>query len=110
MNFLLSSFDNNITRKLENYVFILLKSSWYKITTWNIWPLEIDFIAEKGKDIIYIQVTYMLYDDNVINREYWNLEKIKDNWPKYVISMDEINIPKKEWITHIKAWELNKYL
>lgn len=110
MNFMLSSFDNNITRKLENYVFIFLKGKWYKVTTWNIWDLEIDFVCEKWNDIIYIQVAYLLYDENVIAREYWNLEKIKNSWPKYVVSMDEINLPKKDWITHIKAWELQEFL
>ncbi|MDP2103372.1 MAG: ATP-binding protein [Candidatus Gracilibacteria bacterium] len=109
-NFMLSSFDNNITRKLENYVFNFLKYKGYKVYTGNIGDLEIDFVAEKEDKKIYIQVAYVLYDEKVIQREYGNLEKIKDNWPKYVISMDEINIPNKEGITHIKAWEIGKYL
>lgn len=108
-NFILSSFDNSITRKLENYVFNYLQNKWYKIYTWNIWNLEIDFIAEKNDQKIYIQVAYILYNEDVIKREYWNLEKINDNWQKYVISMDEINIPSKNWITHVRAWEMEKY-
>ncbi len=42
----------------------------------------------------------------IIEREYGVLKKIKDNFEKWVISLDEINLPKNEGIRHIQAWNL----
>ena len=67
---------------------------------------SIDFIAEKGQKIIYIQVTYLLHSAEVIERKYGNLEKIKDNWPKWVVSLDDIALPAKNGIEHVQAWRL----
>ena len=49
---------------------------------------EIDFVAYKGNDIIYVQVCYLLGSKETTDREFGNLERIKDNYPKYVISGD----------------------
>ncbi len=63
---------------------------------------EVDFVVEKGSRTIYVQVTYILKDDSTIEREFGNLVKIQDNYPKYVVSMDPISTPKDyEGITHI---------
>jgi hypothetical protein len=53
---------------------------------------EIDFMAEKDGERIYIQVAYMLTDQNTINREFGNLLSIDDQYPKYVVTMDEISV------------------
>ena len=50
---------------------------------------EIDFIAKKNDEKIYIQVTKQLSTEEIINREFGNLEKIRDHYPKYVISLDK---------------------
>ena len=50
---------------------------------------EIDFVCEKSGKKIYVQVSYLLQDEKTINREFGNLLAIKDNYPKYVISMDD---------------------
>ena len=50
---------------------------------------EIDFMAEKNDERLYIQVAYMLVDDQTIQREFVNLMAIDDNYPKYVVTMDE---------------------
>ena len=52
---------------------------------------EIDFVAEKNGQKVYIQVCYMLVYEDTINREFGNLLKISDNYPKYVVTMDEYN-------------------
>lgn len=109
-NYLQSTFDNNITRRLENFVYLTLLQSGYQVTIGNIYQLEIDFIAEKDQQIIYVQVTYLLHSEEVIAREYGNLEKIKDSWPKWVISLDEVNFPVKNGIHHVPAWELARRL
>ena len=50
--------------------------------------MEIDFVAKKKGAIIYFQVTYLLSSEETIEREFGNLQLIKDNYPKYVISLD----------------------
>jgi hypothetical protein len=50
---------------------------------------EIDFIATRADKKIYIQVAYLLADEKTIEREFGALEKIGDNYPKYVLSMDK---------------------
>ena len=52
---------------------------------------EIDFIATRFKEKIYIQVAYILVDDSVVDREFGAFKKIEDNYPKYVITMDKFD-------------------
>ena len=65
-----------------------LKSRNYKVYIGKIGNKEIDFIAERENRKIYIQVSYLLSTKETIEREFSNLLCIKDNYPKYVISMD----------------------
>ena len=51
---------------------------------------EIDFVAEQDGQRIYIQVSYMLQTDETMEREFGNLLKIKDNYPKIVVCMDDL--------------------
>lgn len=53
---------------------------------------EIDFIAKKNKQKTYVQVTFSLASEEIVNREFRPLLKIKDNYPKYVISTDRLNL------------------
>lgn len=63
---------------------------------------EIDFVAEKGGTSVYIQVAYLIADDNTMEREFGNLLKIQDNYPKYVISMNPMTRPQNyEGIKHL---------
>jgi predicted AAA+ superfamily ATPase len=50
---------------------------------------EIDFVCERSGQKIYVQVAYLLKDEPTIEREFGNLLAIKDNYPKYVVSMDD---------------------
>jgi hypothetical protein len=52
---------------------------------------EIDFVAKKGKDIKYYQVSYLLETEKTRNREFGVYDHIKDNFDKYVLSMDKID-------------------
>jgi predicted AAA+ superfamily ATPase len=54
---------------------------------------EIDFIANKNNEKVYIQVAYLLESDKTIEREFGNLLAIDDNYPKYVVSMDDFSSP-----------------
>lgn len=72
----------------ENIVYLELLCRGYNVKVGKTDNYEIDFIAYKGFDIIYVQVCYLLASSKTIDREFGNLERIKDNYPKYVISGD----------------------
>lgn len=86
---------------LENVVFSHLISMGYKVSIGKIDNLEIDFIAEKNNDKAYIQVTYLLADKKVIEREFGNLQKINDNYNKYVVSYDHFQFDNNNGIKHL---------
>lgn len=81
---------NDINKILENAVYQHLKISGYNISIGKSGDKEIDFICEKSGKKIYVQVTYLLQDEKTISREFGNLLEIKDNYPKFVVSMDEV--------------------
>lgn len=91
----------DINKILENLVFMHLKTSGYKITVGQLGKKEIDFIAEKAGERIYIQVVYLLATDAVKEREFGNLLAINDNYPKFVVSMDESASGKYKGIEHM---------
>ena len=86
--------QRNIGHILENIIFIELKRHGYKITTGYINDYEIDFVCKKNNKKMYLQVTYLLEDEKTIEREFRPLLMIKDNYPKYVLSMDKILQPQ----------------
>jgi len=63
--------------------------------------LEIDFVAERHGEVKYIQVCYLLADENTVSREFGNLQKIKDNYEKVVISLDKFFVKELKGIKHI---------
>lgn len=91
----------DMNKILENVVYSHLISIDYAVSIGKINNLEIDFIAEKNNNRIYIQVAYLLSDDKVIEREFGNLEKINDNYNKYVISFDQVQFDNKNGIKHL---------
>ena len=80
-----------IPRILENILYIELLRRGYSIHIGKLKNKEIDFICQKAKNKIYIQVSYILNTPETLKREFEPLEKIQDNYPKYVLTMDEID-------------------
>ena len=76
---------------LENIVYNELLSRGYDVKVGNLENGEIDFIATRFKEKIYIQVAYILADDSVIEREFGAFKNIEDNYPKYVLTMDKFD-------------------
>lgn len=101
-----SGFDLRINRLLENAIYLSLLRQGYQVYVGRIDNKEIDFVAEKQNEKIYIQVAYLLSDQNVIEREFGNLLRIQDNYPKWVVSLDEVPINNIEGILHRPAWEI----
>jgi predicted AAA+ superfamily ATPase len=92
--------ERDINGLLENVVFKELQARGYKMSIGVIDQMEIDFIAEKQNDKKYIQVCYSLGSEAIIEREFGNLEKIKDNYEKIVISMDRFFPAERNGIIH----------
>ena len=90
---------------LENVVFSHLKFLGYKLSVGVLKNLEIDFIAEKSEEKIYIQVAYLITDEKVKQREFGNLLQIKDNYPKYVVSLDPVQLSQIQGVKHIHLRE-----
>lgn len=80
----------DIEKLMENAVYLHLKKKGYKIYVGQLQNGEIDFVAEQDGQRIYIQVSCMLQTDETMEREFGNLLKIKDNYPKIVVCMDDL--------------------
>jgi uncharacterized protein len=83
--------QRDINQTLENIVYMELLRRGYKVTVGRNNGREVDFVAVSGKEKIYVQVTYILANDETLEREFSVLETIPDNFPKYVVSMDELD-------------------
>lgn len=81
--------DSYISGALENIVFLELLSRGYNVFVGKIDNKEIDFIAEKQNKKVYIQVAYKLSEEKTIEREFKPLKEVRDNYPKYVVTMEE---------------------
>lgn len=84
--------QTDIQLVLENIVYMELLRRGYTIHIGKIDNKEIDFICEKQNNKIYIQVTYLLASQETIDREFKVYDTIKDNYPKYVLSLDSFNM------------------
>ena len=89
---LLGDKNIDIGHILENIVYLELIRRGYHVYIGKVGDLEIDFIAEKGSDKIYYQVSATTLDSHTFLREITPLRKTKDSYPKYIISMDEISV------------------
>lgn len=93
--------DRLISGVLENIVMFELKRRGYTVFTGKLDEKEIDFIAEKQGNKLYIQVTYKMSEKSTIDREFSPLLLIKDHYPKYVVSMDNFWKDNIEGIKHV---------
>lgn len=84
----------DINLVLENIVYMELLRRGYSITVGKIGAKEIDFICQKQEQKIYVQVTYLLASEETIQREFGIYESVRDNFPKYVVSMDEFDFSR----------------
>ena len=76
---------------LENIVFLELLRRGYTVTVAKQAKREIDFVAKSAPRSSYVQVTYLLATDETIEREFGAYAAIRDNFPKYVVSLDEFD-------------------
>ncbi len=94
-----NNFEINKPFAIENVVYNELIAREYDVYIGKTKKGEVDFIANKDGDKKYIQVSYLLADDKVIQREFGELKIIEDNFPKYVITLDKTDF-SQEGIIH----------
>ena len=97
---ILGSNQRDINQIFENIIYLELLRKGYNVRVGKVDNLEVDFVCTKGNEKIYVQVAYLLASSETIEREFTSLEKIDDNYPKYVISMDEFDM-SRNGIKHI---------
>ena len=101
---ILGSNQRDINQIFENIIYLELLRKGYNVRVGKVDNLEVDFVCTKGNEKIYVQVAYLLASAETIEREFTSLEKIDDNYPKYVISMDEFDM-SRNGIKHINIIE-----
>lgn len=79
---------------LENIVYMELLRRGYTVTVGKIGSREIDFVGQKQHEKLYVQVCYLLASDETIQREFGVYASVPDNFPKYVLSMDELDMSR----------------
>ena len=79
---------------LENIVYMELLRRGYTVTVGKIGSQEIDFVGQKQHEKLYVQVCYLLASDETIQREFGVYASVPDNFPKYVVSMDELDMSR----------------
>lgn len=79
---------------LENIVYLELLRRGYKVTVGRTGNREIDFVCNRQGEKLYIQVCYLLASEETIEREFGAYDGIRDNYPKYVVSLDEFDMSR----------------
>ena len=91
---------------LENIVFVELRRRGFQAYVGRIEKKEIDFVAERDGNRIYIQVAYLLESESTREREFSALQAVSDNYPKLIVSIDEA-----DWSDNgIKCWNIVDFL
>lgn len=84
----------DINLVLENTVYMELLRRGYTVTVGKAGDREIDFVCEDQGNKLYIQVAYLLASEEIIEREFCVYDRIRDNFPKYVVTLDEIDMSR----------------
>lgn len=83
--------DVDMGHTLENIVLLELLRRGYKVYVGKSKNYEIDFVAKKIDEINYFQVSYSILNEEIANREIRSLKNVKDNYPKYILTLDQVN-------------------
>lgn len=80
----------DIEKSLENIVYLKLKNRGFDVYVGQINGKEIDFVARRGTEMLYVQVAMTITNEATYQREFGNLKLIRDNYPKYLVTLDPI--------------------
>ncbi len=90
----------DISRQLENIVYLELRRRGYSVTIGCYRDWEVDFTARRGGNIEYFQVTQTMMSESTYERETRSLEAVDDNFPKTVLSLDQFVQPLGKGLIH----------
>lgn len=91
--------QRDINLVLENIVYLELLRRGYVVTVGKVGDKEVDFICESQGNRLYIQVAYLLASEETIQQEFGVYERVRDNYPKYVLTLDEFDM-SRDGINH----------
>jgi len=91
---------NDISKIIENLIYNKLVNEGYKVFAGKLGDREIDFIATRREEKMYIQAAYLLSEEKTIEREFGNLLEINDNYRKIVVSADDFAISDYKGVEH----------
>ena len=94
----------NLGHVIENLVYIELLRRGYSLNVGKNGNTEVDFIALKGDQRLYMQVSASILDENTAKREFEPFYSIADNYPKYIVTMDRVNM-SKDGILHLNLYD-----
>jgi predicted AAA+ superfamily ATPase len=94
--------ESDIGGMLENVVCLELLRHGWRVAVGRSGAREVDFVAEKEEERIYLQVAYLMPSPETVDREFSVLESIRDNHPKYVLSMDPLSIKRESGVKHLR--------
>lgn len=103
---ILESNQRDIQLVLENLVFLEMKRRGYEVRVGKVGAQEVDFVGTKGGEKLYIQVSYLLASAQTIEREFGVFDEIHDNYPKLVVSMDELDFSRNGY----HHWNIRDFL
>lgn len=101
--------EGDVEKVIENIIYNHLRRLGFEVTVGQLQAGEIDFVCSKPGDVrFYVQASFIIADEATREREFGNLKAIKDNYPKYVISMTPlVTKSDNDGVTHI---HLRKFL
>jgi predicted AAA+ superfamily ATPase len=97
---LLGSRDRDIGGMLENIVFLELKRRGYQVYVGILGDKEIDFVAERQEQKVYVQVAYKLPEPSTVAREFGAFDGVRDHYPKYVVTLEDFWQDNVEGVRH----------
>jgi uncharacterized protein len=110
INYLFSGNHQGMGALLENLVFMELKNAGYAVFVGHLRDKEVDFVARKSGQTIYVQSSFQLDRAETLEREISALLSVKDNYEKCIVTADESMLGQREGIHIIPAWEMQDWL
>lgn len=104
-NKLIGNRQGNLGHVIENIIYLQLLRLGFEVTVGKFMSTEVDFIAVKGTKRLYFQVSLSALEDSTYEREMKPLLKIKDQYPKYLITMDKLDL-SKDGIIHLNLFDM----
>jgi predicted AAA+ superfamily ATPase len=109
-NYLFPGTQHGYGYLLENAVYLALRRGGYDTYTGHLRDKEIDFVAKKNGALKYFQVAFNIQDAETLAREKRALLAVPDNYPKYIVTLDESPATNIDGIPIVQAWDLNAVL